>query len=432
MGGRHRIGFVSTRLAGTDGVSLETSKWSDVLTELGHECFYLAGESDWPAERSHVVPEAHFQHPEVRKLNASLFGTEVRSPATSHGIQRIKQHLKTRLHRFARSFDLDLLIAENALAIPMHVPLGLALTEFITEVGIPTIGHHHDFAWERARFWPNAAADYLRSAFPPMMPSVRHVVINSAAAEQLALRTGANSMLIPNVMDFDSTTSEGGPRDLEDPQVRADLRSTLGIGPNEALVLQPTRVVPRKGIERSIELVHRLERPSTLVISHPSGDEGTDYEEYLRRYAEVMGVRIVFAAEAIALHRGRSADGREIHARVESRLGAVYRQADLVTYPSMVEGFGNAFLEAVYYRCPIVVNRYDVFRTDIEPKGFRVIAFDGFIGKETVRGVTSVLEDSALRTEIVDHNYRLGRRYYSYRTLRRRLKALLSDGIRGA
>ncbi len=425
--GVRRIGFVSTRLAGTDGVSLEARKWSDVLTGLGHCCFCFAGESDWPAERSQVVPEAHFQHPEVRELNTSLFGTCVRSPAISRRIQGLKQHLKTHLRRFVRAFDLDLLIVENALSIPMHVPLGLALAELVAELGMPTIGHHHDFAWERTRFWPNAAADCLRSAFPPVLPSVRHVVINSIAAEQLALRTGVNSVLIPNVMDFDPLPPEQDGDILEDLQVNADLRSVLEMEPDEFLLLQPTRVVPRKGIERSIELIRRLERPCTLFISHASGDEGTAYEEYLRHYADVMEVRVLFAADIPANRRVRSSDGQRIYARMD--LGDIYRQADLVTYPSIIEGFGNAFLEAVYYRRPIVVNRYDVFRVDIEPKGFKVVAFDGFIQEDTVRRVTSLLEDAAVQAEIVDHNYRLGKRYYSYHTLERHLTALLGDSV---
>jgi glycosyltransferase involved in cell wall biosynthesis len=403
-------------LAGTDGVSLETRKWADVLTDLGHECFAFAGESDWPAERSHVVPEAHFRHPEVRKLNASLFQADVRPSATSRRIGSIRRHLKARLRRFVRTFDLDLLIVENALAIPMHVPLGLGLTEFIAEVGMPTVGHHHDFAWERARFWPNAAGDYLRSAFPPILPSVRHVVINSIAAEQLALRTGANSVLIPNVMGFDSTLPERDDPGLDDRQAQADLRSALGVEGDEMMMLQPTRIVPRKGIERSIELVRRLERPCTLVISHASGDEGTAYEDYVRDYADTMDVRVLFAAEAVAELRRRGVG-----------LGDIYRLADLVTYPSIIEGFGNAFLEAVYYRRPIVLNRYDVFRTDIEPKGFRVVAFDGFIREDTVRQVASLLEDPALQAEMVGHNYRLGARHYSYQRLEGQLAALLDD-----
>ena len=40
------IGFVSTRFAGIDGVSLEASKWSEVLEQNGHNCFWFAGELD--------------------------------------------------------------------------------------------------------------------------------------------------------------------------------------------------------------------------------------------------------------------------------------------------------------------------------------------------------------------------------------------------
>jgi len=34
----------------------------------------------------------------------------------------------------------------------MHIPLGLALTEFLAETSLPCIAHHHDFYWERERF----------------------------------------------------------------------------------------------------------------------------------------------------------------------------------------------------------------------------------------------------------------------------------------
>ena len=47
-----RIGFISFRFAGTDGVSLESAKWAEVLERNGHSCFYLAGELDTPADRS--------------------------------------------------------------------------------------------------------------------------------------------------------------------------------------------------------------------------------------------------------------------------------------------------------------------------------------------------------------------------------------------
>lgn len=55
-----RIGFVATRIAGTDGVSLEIGKWADVLEQMGHTCFYVAGLSDRRKDRSVIIPEAHF------------------------------------------------------------------------------------------------------------------------------------------------------------------------------------------------------------------------------------------------------------------------------------------------------------------------------------------------------------------------------------
>jgi hypothetical protein len=42
------IGFISTRLAGTDGVSLETAKWADVFEGERFSCFYFTGELDRP------------------------------------------------------------------------------------------------------------------------------------------------------------------------------------------------------------------------------------------------------------------------------------------------------------------------------------------------------------------------------------------------
>ena len=412
---RRQIGFVATRLAGMDGVSLEAAKWSNILTDLGYECFYFAGESDWPEERRYLVPEAHFAHPEIVALNADIFDNHTRSSSTSGKIQSLRYHLKKHLHRFIRTFKLDLLVIENALSLPMNIPLGLALTELIAETAIPTIAHHHDFFWERKRFSVNAAADYLRAAFPPTLPSIHHVVINSFAGCQLALRTGASSKLIPNVMDFETPAAEADPYTQR-------LRPELGISPDDCLLLQPTRIVPRKRIEHAIELTRRLGSNCVLVISHSGGDEGMAYEAYLREYAALLGVRVLFAADCIGHFRGRTADGRPAFT-----LADAYSQADLVTYPSTVEGFGNAFLETIYYRRPIVMSTYEIFQTDIQPKGFKVIGFDDFIDEDTVRHARAVLDDPSLATEMVEHNYELGRRYYSYRTLRNHLVSLMSE-----
>src|ERR1051325_4061685 len=84
------------------------------------------------------------------------------------------------------------------------IPLGLALAELIAETNIPVIGHHHDFFWERKRFLVNCIGDYLEMAFPPRLPSIQHVVINSLAAFEMGKRRGINVSIIPNGMDFEN------------------------------------------------------------------------------------------------------------------------------------------------------------------------------------------------------------------------------------
>ena len=413
---RHlNIGFVATRLAGTDGVSLETAKWAAVLERMGHTCYFYAGQLDTPPERSMLVEEAFFGQPDVLALHAVVFSKTVRPPDITQRIHELRARLKTSLDEFVRRFDLDLLIPENALAIPMNIPLGIALTELIAETRMPTIAHHHDFFWERQRFLSNCVWDYLNMSFPPQLPSIRHIVINSSGAHQLSLRSGVSSELIPNIMDFDVLPA---PPDNYLDSFRAD----LGIAPDEKLILQPTRVVARKGIEHAIELVSRMPMKSRLVISHASGDEGDTYEQRVRHYAEMMEVPTIFVSDQIGDERATTSDGRKIYS-----LGDAYQMCDLVTYPSTIEGFGNAFLEALYYRRPIVVNNYSIFSYDIKPKGFQVIEFDGFITDRTVEQVVELLEHPEQVEQIVERNYLLGRRYYSYTVLAHHLSVLLDE-----
>jgi len=139
-----RIGFVSTRFAGTDGVSLESEKWAEVLADYRHESFWFAGRIDRHAERSMCVPEAFFGHPANNWINDRVWGRRQRPREASRRIHVMAEYLKGKLYEFVKRFDISILVAENALTIPMHVPLGLALTEFLSETRIPAIAHHHD------------------------------------------------------------------------------------------------------------------------------------------------------------------------------------------------------------------------------------------------------------------------------------------------
>ncbi|UCF95305.1 MAG: glycosyltransferase family 4 protein [Desulfobacterales bacterium] len=431
-GRAHNVGFISTRLAGTDGVSLETAKWAAVFERVGYTPYYLAGELDRPPEVSYLVAEAHFQHPDVKDVYRNCFGARVRGRYVTQQIYELKHKLKDHLYKFIEQFDIDLIVPENSLTIPLNIPLGMAITEVISETGIPTIAHHHDFFWERQHFMTNAAWEYLNMAFPPHLPAIQHVVINSSADNQLSLRTGISAVMIPNVMDFENPPPTSGDfeacaREAHHPAApiddyNADVRRALDVADDELLILQPTRVVKRKGIEHAIELVHRLGMKAKLVVSHASGDEGYDYERRVREYSKLMKVDTYFVSNIINETRGMTPDGRKIYT-----LEDIYPHADLITYPSTFEGFGNAFLEAVYFCKPIVVNTYSIYTMDIKPKGFSVIEIDGYVTDEAVRKTRQVLTDPELRAKMAVHNYATAKKYYSYSVLFKKLRNLIAD-----
>ena len=410
-----RIGFIGTRFQGTDGVSLEASKWANVLWESGHKSYWYGGKLNTDPDMSMLVPHAYFGNPDISWINDRIFGVSTRDKEVTRQIYALTEHLKRTIYDFVARFEIDVLVAQNALCIPMNVPLGLALTTFIAETSFPVIAHHHDFYWERDRFTINAIGDILRMAFPPVLPSIQHVTINSTAQTALSHRCGASSILVPNVLEF-----EKPPKSIDD--FNEDFRREIGLEEDDIMFLQPTRVVPRKGIEHAIQLVASLRNPKCkLVISHESGDEGDDYLTMLAELAESYNVDLRYVANRIGESRFEK-DGVKTY-----DLGDAYVHADFITYPSLYEGFGNALIEAFYFRKPVLVNRYSIYVSDIEPKGFRVISMDGFLTKEVGSQVERVISDQVYREEMVDHNYQLGKAFFSYSVLKRKLRALITN-----
>ena len=91
------IGFVSTRFAGTDGVTLEASKWAQVLKSAGHNYFWFAGLLDCKPDRNFLVPETFFQHEKNRWIDEQIFGKKRCDPAVTDAIYELKTYLKKRL-----------------------------------------------------------------------------------------------------------------------------------------------------------------------------------------------------------------------------------------------------------------------------------------------------------------------------------------------
>ncbi len=71
-----------------------------------------------------------------------------------------------------------------------------------------------------------------------------------------------------------------------------------------------------------------------------------------------------------------------------------------------------------------MVNRYSIYVEDIEPCGFNVIPFEGFVTKEIVDRVKQFLDPQNLKT-MVEQNYALGTKNFSYKVLEKKLLSII-------
>jgi glycosyltransferase involved in cell wall biosynthesis len=142
----------------------------------------------------------------------------------------------------------------------------------------------------------------------------------------------------------------------------------------------------------------------------------------LYELAEQEGVDLRIIATRVGEVRQLNAEGNKIYT-----LWDIYPHADLVTYPSLYEGFGNALLEAIYFKKPVVINRYSIFIQDIEPKGFKLAVMDGFVTSSLIKIVDKIMNDKSFCKDMVEHNYEVANQFYGYDVLKRSLQTHLTS-----
>ncbi len=445
MRDRYRIAFIAGKLGDVDGVSLEVDKWISVMQELGHEIFVVAG--DFPGLVGNVPEENHFLVPEIG------FGTRIQKEIedlafpyiTSNKLsapmdEETKHQLTNRiwkegvdaaniLQHFFFEHDIDVMVGENTNAMPMSVLAGVAISTIAKERSMACVFHHHDFWWERSRFYNNHIAELLNKVMPPTAPSIEHIVISSYAEHVLFTFKRITAHIVPNCEDFSN------------PPVRdnynSDLRQSFGIKDDELFVLQPTRIVPRKKIEDSLRFLGAFVRKFPkyqgkirFIISLYAQDEGADYLPKLEQLAKDQGIQMEVAHGRVAAVRGTDAQGRKIYTNRD-----VLVNADFATYLPIWEGFGNALLEAWAARLLTVVSTYLIYKTDIRtiaPRGVEIV--DNYndegnliIPERALEDLETILQSPKLKQTIVDHNFDMARKAFSLEALKSTLDDIFTD-----
>jgi len=160
------------------------------------------------------------------------------------------------------------------------------------------------------------------------------------------------------------------------------------------------------------------------------------YKQKLIDKAERGGVELLFIEDRVGADRSTRED-QKIYS-----LWDTYPAADLVTYPSLWEGWGNQLLEAVKAKLPFLLFEYPVYKNDIKDKDFQVISLgdqvldydeeglarvDDRIIEEAADQAVDLLTDAVLRQGVVDHNYRVAQEHFSLDSLRFYLEPLFTQ-----
>jgi len=412
------------RIGGVDGVALETEKWAEVMRRLGHEVHILTGELEADVPGSTVLPMLAFSHPAtLREQDDAFFVQQADEAELIDRLHRDAATIERDVMRWLADARIEVLVTQNSTTLPCHLTMGMALKRVIERTAIPAIAHDHDFHWERGDRYSTRYAgvrEIIDECFPPDLPNLTHVVINSYCRDSLRDRLGVEATVVPNVMDFDA--GFGRPDDFN-----RRIPEELGFGHDDIVLFQMTRVVRRKGIETAIDLVDRLDDPRVklVITGHATDDYNGEYLDELKQRAGRLRrpQQVQFASHRFANVR-MAANG----VPGKFSLSDGYAAADACTYFSKYEGFGNAFVEALAARVPVFVNNYEpVYWPDIGSKGFKTVQIENNeLTDRAVEDIRTVLTDPDHRAHIVEFNHDIGRRHFSYDVLGQQLGDLLA------
>tara|TARA_R110001583_G_scaffold135989_3_gene287829 strand:- start:6913 stop:8265 length:1353 start_codon:yes stop_codon:yes gene_type:complete len=443
-----KIALCHFRVGETDGVSLEMDKWKIVLEKLGHKVQYIAG-SQGVLKNVEIINELHYNDATNNKIVENAYGnftSFLNEQAFKEAIEKDAKSIEQKLISIIEKNKFDLLIVNNMFSLGWNLSAGIGFLNAIKKTSVKCICHHHDFHWEREKYSTPTLpfiTKYLQEYFPPNHPRIKHVVINSIAKNELFKRRNIESEVVPNVFDFNV--------DWKIDDYNADFRTSFGIKENDLVILQATRIVKRKGIELAIDFVaelnankHKLvdkklynntlfKQDSTIVFLMVGLNEDEPYFEKIIKYAREKQVHLKMVNEHIDHARSQTND-----TKIYS-LWDAYAHCDIVTYTSLLEGWGNQFIEALVAKKIIINYQYPVFEKDILPLKFNTMDLGNShtIKENELTEVPATLTKNAVDktlelilnkdkyNEAVETNYTLGKQNLSLNALQELLQSIV-------
>ncbi len=469
-----KIGIIHSLIGKNDGVSIVIDQTIKAMTErlgipLGN-IYFLAGHS---APRLQTMTNDILWH----RDDAHNYILKQFSADPDEGLEEFITQKVTRaknlISKFVDNHELDLLLVHNS-CHPTNFIMSVAVGMFFEErrnegLILPRyLLWWHDSHFERERFSkPNEVIKKFMKYIPG--PDVDGIVFINSKQEKIA-ENYCKLVGIDNIERFFKRKTRVIPNTAEIPwNWRAMLEKEKPLAQaldqynkyffrdiglldelekrnasfdDTVILLQHTRIVKRKRIDVAINFAFKLQQKFkdkgedkciALIVSGHSGDELDDHKEWLQRFYDEQckkhnndRVILIFAECLMLPHREILSDKRFYS--FDDIPAVVANTGGMGTYFSEIEGYGNNLLEMLSAGLPVIINEYEIFKSDIEHLGFDLIKTEnGIIPDEAVEASYKILTDSETRQNSIKKNLEILEDKLNHNVMAKQLGPLLKD-----
>lgn len=228
--------------------------------------------------------------------------------------------------------------------------------EAATAVGAPVVFHHHDFwcdnrwgRWAEMQKFGHADLEWIGNVV--FSGRALHACLTRWDTNLLKESLGERVFWLPNPLDWNCKPTED-----EVAKARNWIWREIGADCRKGIWLMPGRVLRRKNVLEAIALWKELSGRGILFVPGVcgSGDE-TRYWQAIEQLASASQ----FSLRILPCQK-----------RGEPRFWALIAAADALVLPSLVEGFGLAFLESAAIGRPLFCRRLRNVEPDLLEFGF--------------------------------------------------------------
>jgi len=323
------------------GVEEIVNQHATILHRLGQKVIVMAGKGGTGKETYEVRIDSILgsKHQSVLKAHE-----EIRA-GNLHKLEKLASRILGRLGD--ATADLDVLMVHNVLHMPFNLPLTLAIRRLAeSNKDLKVVSWAHDspyFQPDHPEFLDDDPWAILRTPHPHI-----HYVTISESRRELFLGHGGNVnwTVINNGID-PASFFYLDPRSVM-------LASELRLFDRDLVLVQPSRITPRKNLELSIHIVRGIKALGYDVLFvmtgayDPHEARATSYYRRLRYWIQELDLKDHIAVLAEYRFKDRS---KLIPDRIFIR--DLYLMADLLLMTSKDEGFGLPLLEAGMIKLPI-------------------------------------------------------------------------------